>query len=76
MSKIVIVHTRGQADYLVSCLPNIGLGGTALDDETVLILDLAGSDPEDVAYEIEEYGDRFGVTRTEIVESIPRGADS
>lgn len=63
---MIVVTTDAHAAYLVESLPNVGLTGTAVDEDVVHIYDLAGSDPEDVKYELEEYGDRFGIKSVEV----------
>ncbi len=66
MAERVIVHTEGAAAYLVECLPDVGLNGTAVDDNTVHIVVPEGESAADVAWMIQDYGDRFRVALVQI----------
>lgn len=55
------------ADYLVEMLPNAGLSGTAMDDELAIVFVPDGDDPEDVEFELWEYGDRFGIRAIDLL---------
>ena len=55
------------ADDLVEALPDAGLTGTAIDKDTVRILNTHGSDPDDVIDELMSYANRFGIHGARII---------
>ena len=72
---MIEIDAPGRADDLVASLANAFLTGTAYDDDTVHIVDLHGSDPEDVIDELAAYADRLGITDARIVTNLssPQG---
>ncbi len=66
----MLIVTCDNPEYLVKSLPDAGLGGELLGDGKVLVNDLGGSDPSDVAFELNEYGDRFGISGIDLADDL------
>lgn len=69
VAEVIEIDCPGNADELVEELANAVLGATAMDADTVRVLDLGGSDIEDVMFEIGWYSDRLGITDMRVIEA-------